>query len=237
MSEHTIALTLQSIGATQDLELRLRQTVIAGWTGRDRVAVQTHIDELAALGVPRPASFPVFYRASASRVTTSKCIQVLGENSSGEVEFVLLEYRGALWLGVGSDHTDRDVEAYSVDVSKQMCEKPVGTLWWKFSDVVEHWDALTLRSYIGSDRVLYQEGSVSAILDPARLIRNFTKGSTSLPEGTVMFCGTLPAIGGVRPSSYFAFELEDPVLMRSIRHDYSVTALPTARVSERGGAE
>lgn len=237
VTEHTIELTFGSNDSTREVVFSLRQAVIAGWTGRDRVAVLAHIDELAALGVQRPISVPVFYRTSATRVTTANCIEVLGENSSGEVEFVLLQYKGALWLGVGSDHTDRDVETYSVGVSKQMCEKPVGTLWWDFSEVAQHWDSLILRSYIGSDRVLYQEGSVSSILDPAELIADYTKGNPSLPEDTVMFCGTLSAIGGVRPSSYFAFELEDPVLMRSIRHEYRVNALPVAQEMERGGAQ
>jgi hypothetical protein len=237
MTAHTIPTILQSIDSNREAIVPLHQAVIAGWTGRDRYAVQVHIDELAALGVRRPTSVPVFYRTSATRVTTANCIEVLGEKSSGEVEFVLLQYQGVLWLGAGSDHTDRDVEIYSVDVSKQMCEKPVGILWWKFAEVEQHWDSLFLRSYIGSDRVLYQEGSVSSILDPAELINHCTKGNTSLPESTVMFCGTLPAIGGVRPSPYFAFELEDPVLRRSIQHEYRVKALPMAQDMELGGTQ
>jgi hypothetical protein len=43
-----------------------------------------------------------------------------------------------------------------------------------------------------------------------------------------MFCGTLAALGGVRPSSHFAFELEDPILGRKIHHDYSINSLPVA---------
>ncbi|MXZ98678.1 MAG: DUF2848 domain-containing protein, partial [Acidimicrobiaceae bacterium] len=34
--------------------------VVIGYAGRDRAAVEHHIDELAALGVPRPASIPLF---------------------------------------------------------------------------------------------------------------------------------------------------------------------------------
>ena len=43
-----------------------------------------------------------------------------------------------------------------------------------------------------------------------------------------MFCVTLPALGGVRPSLQFAFELEDPVLRRKISHEYRVHALPAS---------
>jgi hypothetical protein len=41
-----------------------------------------------------------------------------------------------------------------------------------------------------------------------------------------MFCGTLAARGGIRPSEVFAFELEDPVLGRKIHHQYRVQNLP-----------
>ncbi|HWG71628.1 MAG TPA: DUF2848 domain-containing protein [Steroidobacteraceae bacterium] len=227
MSGNTIALTLSRMKAAQSAPLTLRHAVIAGWTGRDRAAVETHIEELAALGVKRPASVPVFYRTSAARVTTANRIEVLGNHSSGEVEFVLLQHAGELWLGVGSDHTDRNVESYDVGVSKQMCEKPVGVLWWALSEVAAHWDKLILRAYAGHERTLYQEGSVTAMLEPTDLIARYT-GDAILPENTMMFCGTLAALGGVRPSSHFAFELEDPVLGRKIRHEYSIDSLPIA---------
>jgi hypothetical protein len=41
-----------------------------------------------------------------------------------------------------------------------------------------------------------------------------------------MFGGTLAAHGGVRPTTEFAFELEDPVLGRKIAHAYRVRTLP-----------
>jgi hypothetical protein len=47
-----------------------------------------------------------------------------------------------------------------------------------------------------------------------------------LPDGCAMFGGTFAAKGGIRPASRFEYELEDPVLKRSIRHAYDVIALP-----------
>ncbi len=41
-----------------------------------------------------------------------------------------------------------------------------------------------------------------------------------------MFCGTLAAIGGIRPAERFEFEIEDPILKRTIRHGYDVAVLP-----------
>jgi hypothetical protein len=209
--------------------VRIERFVIAGWTGRDRAAVEAHIRELEALGVKRPASCPIFYRVAVSRVTLEDTIEVSGSDSSGEAELALLHSAGRLWLGVGSDHTDRQVETYGVTVSKQMCDKPLGGTFWAFEDVRKHWDSLILRSSIeeGGRRVLYQEGAVTAFLEPLDLIGRYA-GAASLPEGTLMFCGTLAAKGGIRPSERFEFELEDPVLKRKIRHQYRSVSMPVA---------
>jgi hypothetical protein len=222
-------LTANGSDGRHELRVSVRQAVIAGWTSRDAAAVEQHIRELEELGVARPPSIPTFYRVSTGRLTTDRVIEVSGDRSSGEVEFVLVQCGGHLYVGVGSDHTDRKVEAYSVDVAKQMCDKPLATDVWPFADVEHHWDALVLRSWagIGSERVLYQEGPVSAMRTPADLIQRFAGGAT-LPEGTVMFCGTLAAHGGVRPAQRFEFEIEDPVRERRIHHAYDVVSLPAA---------
>jgi hypothetical protein len=208
-------------------DVTISNAIVAGWTGRDAAAVEKHIKELEELGVARPTSVPIYYRVSASRLTTASTIEVTGTESSGEVEFVLLQTGGKLWVGVGSDHTDRKVETYNVTVSKQMCEKPVAATFWAFDEVADHWDQLILRSFITEkgERTLYQEGPVTAMRAPLDLIKG-TAASGALPEGTLMFCGTLAAKGGIRPSSSFAFEIEDPVLGRKITHAYDMICLP-----------
>lgn len=205
----------------------MRQAIVAGWTGRNREALEKHIRELEELGVARPASTPIYYRVSAARVTTDPVIQTTGAASSGEVEFVLAQWGGQMWVGVGSDHTDREAETYNVTVSKQMCEKPIAGAFWRFADVSAHWGKLVVRSYIVENgaRVLYQEGSVEAMLDPAVLIEGYA-GKTQLDEDSVMFCGTFAAKGGIRPADIFEFEIEDPVLARKISHSYQLDKLP-----------
>jgi len=219
---HVLQLKLDDL-----IDVPIRTVIIAGWTGRDQAALQKHIAELEALGVKPPTSTPIFYRVAASRLTTAPVIEVTGESSSGEVEFVLLHHGGRLWVGIGSDHTDRDVETYNITVSKQMCEKPVSGEFWEISSVAEHWDSLVLRSYVheAGERTLYQEGPLSAMLSPAELLSCWR---APLEEGTLMFCGTLAAHGGIRPSSSFEFELEDPILERRLSHAYDILSLPVA---------
>lgn len=227
MSDQMISLKLVKGGAETACRVGVGQAVIAGWTGRDPEAVEEHIRELEALGVARPPSVPVFYRVAAARLTTDEEIEVSGADSGGEVEFVLLRYDGKLWVGVGSDHTDRAVETYNVTVSKQMCDKPIAPIFWNFDEVAAHWDQLVLRSWTGArdDAALYQEGPVTAMRTPDDLIVRFGDGA-GLAEGTLMFGGTLAAIGGVRPTAQFAFEIEDPVLGRKIHHRYATRQLP-----------
>jgi len=227
VSPRILSLTLQDKSGTRRSDIAIDQAVVAGWTGRDAAAVEKHIKELEALGVKRPATTPIFYRVSAARLTTDDTIEVVGEASGGEVEFVLLQHAGRLWVGTGSDHTDREVEKYGVTVSKQMCDKPIAGAFWAHDDVAAHWDRLLLRAHIieGGKRALYQEGSVAAMMDPRALIARHV-GERGLAEGTLMFCGTLAAHGGVRPTPEFAFEIEDPVLGRKIAHAYRVRTLP-----------
>jgi len=227
VSARVLPLVLHGKTGPTRRNVQVERLVIAGWTGRDKAALEKHIAELEAIGVKRPASVPIFYRASAARLTTDESIEALGEASSGEAEFVLLRHGDRLWVGAGSDHTDREVEKYGVSVSKQMCDKPIAPAFWAYDDVAPHWDRLLLRAHISENgaRTLYQEGSVTAMLDPLSLIEQFA-GKSGLEEGTLMFCGTLAAHGGIRPAEVFEFELDDPVLGRKIQHRYRVQNLP-----------
>ncbi|HWK86240.1 MAG TPA: DUF2848 domain-containing protein [Xanthobacteraceae bacterium] len=222
-----IQFTVHERGGSSVRAIGIKSLVIAGWTGRDPVARDKHIAELEKLGVPRPASTPIYYRVSASRLVTAASIEASGEDSSGEVEFALIRAGGRSYVGVGSDHTDRKVETYNITVSKQMCDKPVAPEVWLLDDVVAHWDSLVLRSFatIGGKRELYQEGTLAGMLPPAELIeRGF--GKAGMPEGTLMFGGTFAAKGGIRPASRFDYEIVDPVLNRTIKHGYDIVPLP-----------
>ena len=110
----------------------IKNLVIAGWTGRNVAALEAHIKELEAIGVKRPKTVPIFYRVACSLLSTHLFVEVSGENTSGEVEFVLFSYEDGLWVGLGSDHTDRKAETIGVTLSKQLCAKPVGNTLWRY---------------------------------------------------------------------------------------------------------
>lgn len=201
--------------------------IVAGWAGRDQHAIEHHIEELAAIGVPRPSSVPLFYRIGTGQLSQTTQLQVLGPDTSGEVEPVVVSLADGLWVTVGSDHTDRKAESAGVALSKQLCSKVVGTGLWRYEEVAPHWDSLILRAWatIDGKKVLYQEGGVSGLRSPADLMQRY-RNEESLPPGTLMFGGTLGAIGGIRPATRFEMELEDPVLQRKLGHAYDIEALP-----------
>ena len=181
---------------TREIEVDIRDLVIAGMTGRDDVAVQAHIDELAALGVRPPSRIPIYYRVSATLLTTEDRIQVLGPDTSGEVEAVLIGTPDRILVGVGSDHTDRKVEERSVALSKQMCPKPMSRKVWRYADVAGVWDALELacdRVDHGL-RVAYQRATLGAIRRPEEVIAGCFDGARELPAGVAMFLGTVSTL-------------------------------------------
>ena len=227
MSGRTVTFEFIDGDARRAKPVTVSHLVIAGWTGRDQDAVEKHIAELAAIGVTRPPSTPCFYPLAASLLTTGDAIEVVGPDSSGEVEYFLLTHDGRLWVGVGSDHTDRKLEAHDVTMSKQVCAKPIAPAVWAMDEMHRHWDEIVLRSYAsdGSSRQLYQEGTLSQMLAPASLIDRYT-GNDGLAPGTLMFCGTFAVIGEVGGATRFEMEIEDPVLGRKIEHGYNVTTLP-----------
>jgi Protein of unknown function (DUF2848) len=142
---------------------------------------------------------------------------------------VIVALADGLWVGLGSDHTDRKAETMGIALSKQLCGKVMGPALWRFDEISAHWDRIMIRSHavIGGARTLYQEGPLAAMRHPDDLIARATGGKALAPD-TIMFCGTLGAQGGIRPAARFEMELEDPVLRRRMSHAYDVVDLPVS---------
>ncbi|WDD93351.1 DUF2848 domain-containing protein [Burkholderia sp. FERM BP-3421] len=228
----SLTFTVSATPPAQPIDIAIDDLTIAGWAGRDPAAIEHHIAELAALGVRRPSATPCFYRLGAGLLTQSDRIEVVGAHSGGEAECVLLNTPDGLLVTVGSDHTDRAVEAYGVTVSKQVCPKPVARVAWRFAEVAPHWDRLELRAWLTQHgaRRRYQAGSVAALLAPADLLARAPR-ETALPERGALYCGTLAVDGPLATMAdgdAFEIELHDPVLERTLRHAYRVRVLEIA---------
>ncbi|MEM7567595.1 MAG: DUF2848 domain-containing protein [Pseudomonadota bacterium] len=203
-------------------------TVVAGWTGRNLDAVQHHIDELAAIGVAPPSEVPLYYRVATGLLTQDDTIEVVGEDTSGEAEPLLLEGPDGLLIALASDHTDRALEAHSVALSKQACAKPISSDAWTLTSVVDRLDTLRLRSWIADadgDWQLYQDGTL-AQMRPLESLLEGARATASL-EPRAILCGTVPTVtGAIIPSARFRCSLDDPQGGRTLSLSYAIRTLP-----------
>lgn len=210
---------------TRKLTFEVRKMVNAGFTGRDLGEVQKHIDELRKCGVTASQEIPAFYPMLPDRITTSERIKVLPDSkTSGEVEYVLLLDGDNIYVTVGSDHTDRELEKHSIPMSKQIYFNVIAPKVWRYEDVKGHWDDLILRAWVeeNGQRQLYQEGKLGKIIRPEELIEKVQSRVTGDLRGIVIYSGTLPTIGGgLCFSSRFEMELIDEHVGRAIRYAYS----------------
>ena len=228
MSDIKLELIVESQVAKEALSFEARRLVCAGWVGKDKGALQAHIDELAVEGIPGPGRTPIYMNFWPQLITTSEAIDVISGETSGELEFVVLKGSDRLFIGVGSDHTDRGFEKYSIPASKQMYAKVMAPVVWPYWEIQSHWDQIVLRSWITSnhEKKLYQEDPLSAILNVEELMSGLPSEDNLSTEGLVLFSGTIATKAGLVFGERFDFEMDDPILNRKIRHGYQICALP-----------
>jgi hypothetical protein len=216
------ALRFRVIGTDTELDVDAPRLIIAGYTGRNAAAVAAHIEELAAIGIPPPASVPAFFELDPGLVTTDPVVEIAGANTSGEVEPVLIRHAGRLYLGVGSDHTDRDLERTDIAASKAACPKPVGHEVVALPDDLTalDWDAISVESSVDGDA--YQRGTLDALRTPADLLSRLTRALGEIGGDLVIFAGTLPLLNGqFRPGHRWTLSLQLNA-DSSLTHSYEV---------------
>jgi uncharacterized protein DUF2848 len=191
-----MTLRFRLIGTDAEVELDAPRLIIAGYTGRNEAAVAAHIAELAAIGIPPPASVPAFFVLDPTLVTSDPVVVISGSNTSGEVEPVLIRHKGRHYLGVGSDHTDRDLERSDIAASKAACPKPVGHQVVALPDdlAMLDWDAINVESDVDGEP--YQRGNLAAMRTPTDLLSRMTSTLGEVEDDLVIFCGTVPLLSG-----------------------------------------
>ncbi|WP_308259037.1 DUF2848 family protein [Pseudonocardia sp. H11422] len=189
-----LRLTVSATGET--IDVRSARLIVAGYTGRDADAVAAHIAELAEIGVPAPPTVPAFYDLDPALVTTDPVISVAGPDSSGEVEPVVIRHQGRHFLGVGSDHTDRELEKTTIAGSKAACPKPLGGRVVELpADLASFdWDAVVATSEVDGEP--YQRGLLAALRTPADVLGRLADALPDTAGDLVLFGGTLPLLTG-----------------------------------------
>lgn len=200
-----------------------------GFTIRDAAKMQAHLAEVAKEGVTPPVcdNPPIIFPISPWAWLTSDQCEVQTEFSSGEVEIFMLDTGQELFVGVGSDHTDRKLEGTDIPWSKQVTPNIIAPTLWAWSDVQAHWDECTLDSWVTVDgeRTHYQSASVGEFWSPPEMVAG-VEGRVSTLTPRVFVSGTVVSLGHqLIYGDTWELALQDPVLNRTIRHTYAVTVL------------
>jgi len=194
MAGQTKRLQFELLGEGTTLDITFQRLIIAGYTGRDASTVEAHIRELEMIGVAPPASVPMFYELSCDLLTLNSRISVSGGNTSGEVEPVIVKHDGAVYLGVGSDHTDRDLETEDIALSKAACPKPMSKQLIKLPASIDEWQWDDIAVTASADGELYQSGLLSGLRHPSDLLEKLVAAVGDLPDGSAVYAGTMPLL-------------------------------------------
>lgn len=203
------------------------KVIVIGLSGRDGEKVREHVEEVAALGIPSPKDVPALYYVAARMLTQDDEITCIGGETSGEVEFVILKRGEKIYIGLGSDHTDRVLEAVKLTKAKQVCEKPLCSTLWDYDDLRDHWDSLEMYAWqtVDGKEIPYQQGTTADILPVADLLAAARRETPDL-ENAIMFSGTIPTLAGFFYGQAFSCELRDKTLGRSLRLRYDQRVYP-----------
>jgi hypothetical protein len=228
-----IELTLEESGIKTPLTFEFKRMINAGYTGRNQAEVRAHIDELAQKGIPGPAVTPTMYPVIARTLVTDNEIEVYSNETSGEAEYVLLiDGDGTIYVGVGSDHTDRHLEETDIPRAKQICPNVISSVVWRLDEVSAHWDELELASTITVEGkvIAYQKGTLGALMSPAELMEFIEANVEGDLKNTVIFSGTLAnLLGEFGFGERFDTELVDPKLGRKLTAGYAALPLDYAK--------
>ena len=224
-----LELVLESKQERRELAFRYHRMVNAGYVGKNQEEVRRHIDELAAKGIPGPTSIPVLYPVVSNMLSLEPAIEVYGNETSGEVEYVLcVVSEDEVYVGLGSDHTDRHLEETDIPRAKQICPNIMGRTVWPLAEVENHWDDLLIKANVlnnGKDTI-YQEGRLGLLLNPAELMAFVKSKIPGSLENSIIFSGTLGTLTGEFIfGQKFSAELIDEKLNRRIDIFYDVKPL------------
>jgi len=178
---------------------------------------------------------PSIFRIARYLLTQSPEFEVQGAHTGGEGEVVCIREGDDIFISVGSDQCDRELDPYYPDKPKQMCPHPVASEAWPYDDVQDHWDNLIIRSQVVVDDVIVplQDASLGTMTSLEYLLgMDVIKG---LNDTMFLFCGSSAFLDSAEEivrehglsewtthgvADEFRVQLHDPVLNRTLSHAF-----------------
>ena len=134
----------------------------------------------------------------------------------------IMPMEGTNYIGIGSDHTDREMEAVSIHKSKQVCLKPCSVEFWDYEEVKDHLPQLRLIStqVVDGKEIDYQNGVAGDLLPFDVIIEKVQK---EVPlEDCLIYTGTVPLLNGFLFGEQFSARLVDDQLGRELSLTYKI---------------
>lgn len=206
-----------------------KNLIVMGFTPRDEKVINELFVALRKIGGVIPDKTPMTYPLAVELLTTKEEIFVVGNDTNGEVEYLIISLNGDIYIGVGSDHADKNIESLNIHKSKQLCAKHMCNEVWKWSEVKDHWDQVVLESryIVNGVEELYQKNIAEVMLRPENIIQSvedfYHKKISDFD--CVIFSGSIPTLDGFRYGEHFKYSLFDPVKNRKISSEYSIKKL------------
>lgn len=222
-----INFTVNKLSGAEKLTVNYDRLLAIGYAGRNVEKTMEHIKELEVqLGVPAPKRIPTIFECSHELLTQQKDITFVGNMTSGEAEYVIVLVDGKVYIGLGSDHTDRELESQNVPKAKQVCPKPVGTEVWDYDELKDHWDQIKLVSYqtLNGKEQLYQDGSLADILPVEKILSELEERVGNV-KNTIIYSGTVPVLNGFKYGDNFRCMMVDKVLNRTLTLSYNINVV------------
>lgn len=226
-----ITLNVESKSGLSEKEITVNRVFNLGSAVKDPEFIRKHHAECGKKGIvlPNRGVLPRMYHLSDWNVTTNDEITVQGDETSGEAELVFIDAGGDILVGIGSDHTDRKLEKYSIQYGKQVCQNVLSPKVWPLKEIEDHLDKIIMECEIEKDGVhsLYQRVNIDVFIEPQKLVDLIYERTTLKPGcGMVLFSGTVPTVdNSLVFADKWTLRLTDTALNRTIEHTYKVTRL------------
>ncbi len=211
----------------QKIDFVAKKLLNGGFAGRNQKAVWAHIKELEKIGVAPPKNTPTYYPLPLDMLIFDNEIEVLDTGNSAEIEYVLLFAKEEIYVALGSDHTDRDLETVSIPKSKLVYPNIISRQVWRYRDLIDYWDQIEIRCWLGEGKeTLYQDATLGAIMNPEQFMEQLKELVDGDLEGLVFFSGTVAALTeGIAYSNFISGEMVDPVKGNKLEISYSVNPI------------
>lgn len=220
--------TIEGPSGSEQRTLDVSRVYNLGFTIRDREKMQAHLDEVEGVHVDWPPRPPIIFPISAWATLTDEDVPVQFDRTSGEIEIVTVVDGDELLVGVGSDHTDRALEATNIPWGKQVAPNILAPTLWRWEEVKDHWDEVLLESTIdsGNGPELYQKAGVAEFWTPQEMVDSVKGRIVEVPGVRMFFSGTVVSVDAkLNFGHIFTMKMIDPVTERTIEHTYRITQL------------